>query len=483
MNDLINEHAKNRVETFKGTGISRTSSMMNAKFEEFVRSLLPEDQNVEIQTKIATGDMEEESEAPKVKDASALKKFIESKNLVTFLFLNAHGGGKSEAQMMMSSDKIATQKANRVEEITKALADKPKQLKYTLKAYAEAKKLNEADGGWKFAIAPVKKAPKLSEAPDGVPEKYFFDNFIKTAKAKLAEIPMTVGYSSVMYLKDLLDAIKNSKSKRFFIIADSCFSGNIMTSPLWTDFAMKNTDKTVILITSSWIGVSSTAAGPAVGYTLTSMLGWDDERYQGWHEDFDPFIHSGVNADTPLSNLRETIRKGIYLLSMTGSGGELRAVKDIPRATLTYSEETGFTMKYAEGTGYIDKCQPGDVYGKTIDENIAGFEGTALKMNILKGGESSLNVNIVDRSESEINALKTAGSVEILFRCPFLVQHGIAHKKMQWTPWEELSEEERAGFDDPNTRKTSTASGTLIGSVHLGNLPGQTVGDFFRVAA
>ena len=55
-------------------------------------------------------------------------------------------------------------------------------------------------------------------------------------------------------LEDLLEsAIKNSKSKRFFIIADSCFGGNIM-SPLWTDFAMKNTDRPVILITSSWIG-------------------------------------------------------------------------------------------------------------------------------------------------------------------------------------------------------------------------------------
>ena len=281
-------NSKNRVESFKGTGIHRTSRMMNEKLEEFVRSLLPEDQNVEIQAKFATGDMEENSEAPKVKDASALKKFIESKNLVTFLFLNAHGGGKNEMQMMMRSDEVATQKANRIQEITEALADNPKQQRYALKAYAEAKKLNEADGGWKFAIAPVKKAPKLSEEPDGVPEKYFFDNFIKTAKAKLAEIPMTVGYSSVMYLKDLLDAIKNSKSKRFFIIADSCFSGNIMTSPLWTDFAMKNTDKTVILITSSWIGVSSTAAGP-VRHTLTSMLDgtMNDSRLA---QDFDPFI-------------------------------------------------------------------------------------------------------------------------------------------------------------------------------------------------
>ena len=42
-------------------------------------------------------------------------------------------------------------------------------------------------------------------------------------------------------------------------------------------------------------------------------------------------------------------------------------------------------MKYAEGTRYIDKCQPGDVYEKTIDENINVFEGTALKMTILKG--------------------------------------------------------------------------------------------------
>ena len=256
-----------------------------------------------------------------------------------------------------------------------------------------------------------------------------------------------------------------------------------MTSPLWTDFAMKNTDKTMILITSSWIGVSSTAAGPDVGNTLTSMLGWDDERFQGWHKDFDPFIFSGVSADTPLSSLRETIRKGIYLLSVTGSDKELRAVEDIPRATLTYSEETGFSMKYAEGTRYIDKCQPGDVYGKTIDENINGFEGTALKMTILKSGEGSLSVDIIDRSEDDINALKTAGSVEILFRCPFLVQDGFNFKKMQWKPWEELSEEEKAGYDDPNTQRTSTVSGTLIASVHLGNLPGQTVGDFFRVVA
>lgn len=301
----------------------------------------------------------------------------------------------------------------------------------------------------------------------------------------------------MMSLKDLLDAMKESKSKRFFIIVDSCFSGNIMTSPLWVDFSIKNKDKSVVLITSSWIGVSSTGAGPPFGYTLSSMLGWNDSRFKGWHSDFDPFIFSGVDFSTPLSELRETIRKGIYLLIVSGADS---IVEELPSATLTYSEETGFRMKYSEDarrycqfTSSTEPTKSGVVYGKAKDVPIDGFSGTDLKMNMLKlVSQEEIEIEIVDRDVEEINALKRKGSISILYRCPFLVlQEKGKRRYMQWKAFEELSEEQRAGYFNPTyhrSKEFSTVSGTMVTNIHILDLPikdksvGPTLGDFFRRA-